>query len=121
MSFNMKVISNLNDKNAHVFSMFCDLCVTRMVHFRLKSILVTPIFPQILLWTMSSLFLLLFSSDPVVNFCSYFPTDPIVYFSSYFPIDPLVYFCSYFSTDPIVARRRNERGVGEEYHKKELR
>ena len=37
MSFNVKVISTLNDKNAHEFSMFCDLCVTRMVRFRLKS------------------------------------------------------------------------------------
>ena len=39
-SSNVKVISNLNHKNAHVFSMFYDLCVTRMVRFRLKSILV---------------------------------------------------------------------------------
>ena len=37
MSFNVKVISTLNDKNAHEFSMFCDLCVTRLVRFRLKS------------------------------------------------------------------------------------
>ena len=37
MSFNVKVISTLNDKNAHVFSMFYDLCVTQMVHFQLKS------------------------------------------------------------------------------------
>ena len=37
MSFNVKVISTLNDKNAHEFSMFCDLCVMRMVRFRLKS------------------------------------------------------------------------------------
>ena len=37
MSFNVKVISTLNDKNAHEFSMFCDLCVTRMVRFRLKT------------------------------------------------------------------------------------
>ena len=37
MSFNVKVISTLNDKNDHAFSMFCDLCVTRMVRFRLKS------------------------------------------------------------------------------------
>ena len=37
MSFNVKVISTLNDKNAHEFSMFCDLCVTLMVRFRLKS------------------------------------------------------------------------------------
>ena len=37
MSFNVKVISTLNDKNAHVFSMFCDLRVTQMVHFRPKS------------------------------------------------------------------------------------
>ena len=37
MSFNVKVISTLNDKNAHEFSMFCDLCVTRMVRFQLKS------------------------------------------------------------------------------------
>ena len=44
MSFNVKVISTLNDKNAHVFSMFCDLCVTWMVRFRLKSILVYTIF-----------------------------------------------------------------------------
>ena len=29
MSFNVKVISTLNDKNTHVFSMFCDLCVMR--------------------------------------------------------------------------------------------
>ena len=40
MSFNVKVISTLNDKNAHISSMFCDLCVTQMVRFRLKSILV---------------------------------------------------------------------------------
>ena len=33
MSFNVKVISTLNDRNAHLFSMFCDLCVTRMVRF----------------------------------------------------------------------------------------
>ena len=39
----MKIKSTLNDKNAHVFSMFCDLCVTRMVRFRLKSILVVII------------------------------------------------------------------------------
>ena len=37
MSFNVKVIPTLNDKNAHEFSMFCDLCVMRMVRFRLKS------------------------------------------------------------------------------------
>ena len=37
MSLNVKVISTLNDKNAHVFLMFCDLYVTRMVRFRLKS------------------------------------------------------------------------------------
>ena len=37
MSFNVKVISTLNGKNTHEFSMFCDLCVTRMVRFRLKS------------------------------------------------------------------------------------
>ena len=37
MSFNVKVISSLNDKNAHVFSMFCDLCVRQIVRFRLKS------------------------------------------------------------------------------------
>ena len=37
MSCNVKVISTLNDKNAHVFPMFCDLCVTRMVCFQLKS------------------------------------------------------------------------------------
>ena len=39
-SLSTKVIgsrSRSNDKNAHVFSMFCDLCVTRMVPFRLKS------------------------------------------------------------------------------------
>ena len=30
----------LDDKNIHLFSMFCDLCVTQMVHLRLKSILV---------------------------------------------------------------------------------
>ena len=37
MSFNVKVILTLNGKNAHVFSMFCDLCVTQMVHFWPKS------------------------------------------------------------------------------------
>ena len=37
MSFYVKVISTLNDKNDHTFSMFCDLCVTWMVRFRLKS------------------------------------------------------------------------------------
>ena len=40
MSFNVEVISTSNDKHAHVFSMFCDLCVTLMVCFQLKSILV---------------------------------------------------------------------------------
>ena len=37
MSFNVKVISTLNDKNDHAFLMFCDLCITWMVCFRLKS------------------------------------------------------------------------------------